>query len=149
METYGEMSVRFMSESIIRAVINYVDTSQTLSQVGTDLEKIVFFQRSLDEESLKTLDKKLMGIAQADGYEEMLTVRNKDIDATLLGKGEMASSDGVIVVMRNDDETYVFFEIVGSVNLGYFTSMFTSGDGLELGKQLGDIQKLLDFDLGF
>lgn len=147
--TYGEMSVRYLSESIIRAVINYVDTTGSLAEMGTDLDQIVFFTRTLDEESIQTLEKRMTNLSEQAGYEEMMTVKNKDVDATLLGLGELGGSEGVIILMRPDEESIMFVEVVGSVNLSYFLNMFTQGGGENLGTQLGDMQKLLDFDLGF
>jgi len=146
-ERYGDFGVQYLSESFIRAAMNFVDSTETISQIGTDLRGAVFFMESMDKPSMSSLS---MGIRDCSGdfeYEELVSFSMSGQTSALYG--EFNGDDCTAIQLHSyskESEQFIFLEVIGAIDIAALMKLVGEGGAEDLGNNLSDITNLLNLD---
>lgn len=146
-EGYGEFGVQYLSESFIRAAMNFVDSTETISQIGSDLRGAVVFLETMDKTSMKKVSKGIRDSSKDFEYEELLSFEMSGQTTTLYGEYDDDECTAIQLHSYSDDsQQFVFLEVIGSIDIAGIMQLVQDGGAQDLGNSLGDITNLLNLD---
>jgi hypothetical protein len=146
-ERYGDFGVQYMSESFIRAAINFVDSTETISQIGTDLREAVFFMESMDRSSMNTLSKGILDCSEDFEYEELVSFSMSGQTSALYGEYDRDDCKAIqLHSYSKESEQFIFLEVIGTIDIVGLMKLVGEGGAQDLGNNLSDITNLLNLD---
>lgn len=147
-DRYGQFGVQYLSETFIRAAANYIDSTGTISSIGTDLREAILFFEPMSADEMKKLSAEILAVSKDRDYEELGSYSDGSQRSVLYGEFDDEECEAIQLHLYSQSSgQFIFAEIVGSVNIMEVISMVQNGDALDMGQQLDDITNLLNLDL--
>lgn len=146
-ERYGQFGVQYMGESFIRAAMNFVDSTETISKIGTDLRGAVIFLESMDKSSMMKISKEIRESSEDFEYQELVSISMSGFTTALYGEYEDNDCKAVQLYSYSDEnQQFIFLEVIGTIDIVGLMSLVQDGSAHDLGTNLGDITNILNLD---